>query len=423
MGGIPTVSAPEVSTSSTGERSLFQTISGIQNAQQILLEKNIELKQEEARVFPESAEIDDLSAKKVDLEFQIEELKKVEDPDSETVKEKQSELDNINFQLNEKSKIFHDNFELHLQTLESLKKEITNTEAEIEKMKEVAKNQAEAFALKIGIFLGFVIFIFLLRFVSAKTIRRLSGKIPIAREHTLLRLNKIVFNILIGISALVAVFSQFASILPFLAILGTALAFALRDIISSFIAWFLLGTSSGYKIGDLIEIGSVRGRVIEIQPFLTILRQTGMRGDTGRIMSIPNKAIFESPVKNFSKMYRFTFLMLDFFLEPESDLDEAKKMLRDAIIEISSRDMEEAEKNLPNLQNKFGITGEAIQPKIYVEPEPRGILLRGKLICRLQNRFDMRSGIAEAFFKKTQQSEGRVKIRFVEMGNFPNEDS
>ena len=408
----------EKSPAATPDRSLFQTISAIQNARQLLLEKKIELRQEENRVFPESTEIDKLSAKKAALKNELSKLEKTEKPNSKKLAEKKAEFEKVAFQLNEKSKIFHDNFEIHRKKIAEIQKEIADTEAEIAKLTEIAKNQAEDLAVNIGIFLGFIALIFLLRYVSAKMIRRLSGKIPIAREKTLLRINKIIFNILIGISFLIAVFSQFASILPFLAILGTALAFALRDIISSFIAWFVIGTTSGYKIGDLIEIRGVRGRVIEIHPLLTVLRQTGMRGDTGRILSIPNKLIFEGAVHNFSKMYRFTFLMIDFFLEPDSDIDLAKRFLREAIFEAASRDLDEAEKNLPNLQSKFGISPDLIEPKIYIEPDPRGVFLRGKFICRLQNRHAMRSGVAEHFYKKVRESGGAVKIRVVEIGNF-----
>ena len=69
------------------------------------------------------------------------------------------------------------------------------------------------------------------------------------------RLIKWFFNFAIVIATLVFFFSEFTRFLPILAIVGTAIGFALRDIISSIIAWFLIGyRDSLYKIGDVIEV-------------------------------------------------------------------------------------------------------------------------------------------------------------------------
>ena len=129
----------------------------------------------------------------------------------------------------------------------------------------------------------------------------------------------------------------------------------MRDIIVSFIAWFLIGTEQGYKIGDLIQIGEMRGRVMEVHPLLTVLRQTGMRGDTGRIVSFPNKFLFEQSIQNFSKMFRFIYIMADFLLERNSDAITARKELATAAEEALAKDIEEARKNLPNLQENLAL--------------------------------------------------------------------
>lgn len=82
----------------------------------------------------------------------------------------------------------------------------------------------------------------------------------------------------VSIISVIAVFffAELLSFLPFLAILGTAIGFALRDIISSFIAWFLIGNKdSVYKIGDVIEVegDNVFGRVFKISPVVTTIQE------------------------------------------------------------------------------------------------------------------------------------------------------
>jgi len=407
---------PSVESTTSGQRSetpsLFQTITQIQNQNQHLLEQKIALENEKKREFQEEEiKIQGLSREIQEIEREKEgtELSPVE---KEIIQKKEED---INFQLLEISNILNEKIDLHLQKIRDFERALQEGEDEIKKLNELAKQQAVGFLIKIGIFIGFLLIFFFLRFLAAKAINNLT-RIPLQRRRVLCRLSRIVFNSIIAIFILVAVFSQLVSLIPLLAILGTALAFALRDIISSFIAWFLIGSSEGYKVGDLIQVDDLRGRVIEIHPFLTVVRQTGLRGDSGKISSFPNKKIFESSIQNFSKMYRFTFVMIDFLIEQKSNIEEAREIFLHVMREENKNDCEEAEKNIPNLQSKFGITREQIDPQIFIEPDPKGILLRGKFFCRLENRHKNRTAITKKFLEEVQQRED-ISLRFVQLGD------
>jgi small-conductance mechanosensitive channel len=416
--------------STTQNSSIFQTLSNIQNKKQELLRTEVQLSQEQSAVFPEEIEIAELEETiqllTASIQQEQETISKIQEEnlsrdepieiDDTNLLEYQQQLADAQQNLETLQSSLADAQVQSKEAQDALSKELTQIQAEIKSLNEFAKSQAYGFLLSASVFFGFVFFLLLMRFAFGKMINRLSGHIPLQRRNTLRRLNKILFNSLIIISIVVALFSQVASFLPILAILGTALAFALRDIISSFIAWFLIGTDQGYRIGDLVETEGLRGRVLEIKPFLTIVKQTGLRGDTGRIVTFPNKRIFEQDIQNFSKMYRFTYIMLDFYLDKDSDIDSAKELLRETIEEVTRLDVDEALKNLPSLQTHFGIKEESIGPQIYIESDPRGILLRGKFFCRLDNRFKNRSDISEAFFKKVQKSR-IINLRFVEFGD------
>lgn len=394
--------------SNQGESWFVPTILEYWNQIKLLNTKEIELKQEQERQFTKEEEaIQSLSKEKKSLEQSINET-----TDPEEKANLQEQLSEVTFKIEQTSQTLHEKTDLHFKKLETLNKEIDSINIELERLQELAISQF----VDILIVISFILLLFLFRYISAKMIQRFSGMMSLQRKSALLRINKIVFNLLISISIIVVLFSQITSILPFLAILGTALAFGLRDIITSFIGWFVIGSSQGYKIGDLIEIGDNRGRVLEVHPLLTVLKQTGLRGDSGRVMTIPNKTIFDEKIINFSKMYRFIYIMLDFVLEPHSDITKAKEALQKAIEEENGKDQEEAQKNALSLQTRFGVSNSNLEPKIYIEPDTRGILLRGKFICRLDNRFLARSHITENFYKKLQQIP-EVELRLVNFGN------
>lgn len=413
-GASPTT-AP-ANTPQINEQSLLSTLSEVQSQKQILLAAQIELRQLEEKGPPTGEEVEALASELTSLEEKLVTLKQTEEPDLNAIAALEEQVAAQQFELEQATQVFQERVELHRQSILQLKDKIANTEAEIDKLIELAKTQAMDFLLRIGLFLVFLVILLALRHISGKMIRRYSGKMPLQRERALVRINKIIFDILITVSIIVALFSQVLSFLPFVAILGTALAFAMRDIISSFIAWFIIGTEQGYKIGDLIQTGDLRGRVLEVHPLLTVVRQTGLRGDTGRIVSFPNKYIFEQEVQNFSKMYRFIYIMVNFILDRDSDIDAAKELLKSTILEATKHDHEEAKKNLPNLQSRFSLTANHIEPQIFIEPDPRGILLRGKYFCRLENRHKSRSDITELFFRRVQKADN-VNLRFVEFGD------
>ena len=168
----------------------------------------------------------------------------------------------------------------------------------------------------------------------------------------------------------------------------------------------------GYKVGDLVEIGGARGWVKDIHLIHTILRETGERGPTGKVLSVPNKIIFQDKLRNFSAMYRYTWVVIDFMLDGDSNVEKAKKILMNVAEEQAGADLEEISKNLPSLSNKFGLNETTIRPQIFVELDPKGIKVKLKIFCRLEKRHILRTGVSETFLAKAQK-EKDIHLRFL----------
>lgn len=74
---------------------------------------------------------------------------------------------------------------------------------------------------------------------------------------------------------------------------GVALGFALKDILSNFVAGLLILTLRSFEIGDQIVIGDTEGAVERIT-----LRATQIRTYDGRAVLVPNAEVFTSRVTN-----------------------------------------------------------------------------------------------------------------------------
>jgi hypothetical protein len=115
-------------------------------------------------------------------------------------------------------------------------------------------------------------------------------------------------------------------------------------------------------------------------------------------------------MQNWSKYENHTFLLIDFLLEAGCNISKAKKILQE-ILE-KNRDEEYLKKALPKLKKNHEITEEKTKPETYIESDPRGVLLRGRIICPLNKRKNVRSQVAEDFFQKIAGEEDII-LRLV----------
>ncbi|MDZ7694652.1 MAG: mechanosensitive ion channel family protein [Balneolaceae bacterium] len=86
------------------------------------------------------------------------------------------------------------------------------------------------------------------------------------------------------------------SLLAGAGIIGLALGFAFQDIASNFISGVMLSIRHPFGIGDIIETNGYYGTVKKLN-----LRNTILKIPQGQIVYIPNKSVFDNPLKNFTR--------------------------------------------------------------------------------------------------------------------------
>ena len=115
--------------------------------------------------------------------------------------------------------------------------------------------------------------LYVFKIVSLRLMRRVSKDFSKSHKEALNLAHRWIFNILFVVAFIVIFAAEFVSLLPFVAIIGTAVGLALKDAIYSFIGWFVVGSESGYQEGDFIEFDGTQGRVYKITPILTSIEE------------------------------------------------------------------------------------------------------------------------------------------------------
>ncbi|MFH0965914.1 MAG: mechanosensitive ion channel domain-containing protein [Planctomycetota bacterium] len=173
-------------------------------------------------------------------------------------------------------------------------------------------------------------------------------------------------------------------------LLGAGLTVALQDIIASFFAWFFIVGSRGFRIGDRIRIGDLKGDVVDIG----ILRSTVMAVQNirdvegqaiGSLRVFPNNLIFKFPLENYTIGNEYVWNEIDYLVTYESDWQKAERMLLSATEVIGTEHIaNEARKKMQHMRRDFRVRVGALTPIVYVKAADSGVLLTLRYLCDIR---------------------------------------
>ncbi len=140
----------------------------------------------------------------------------------------------------------------------------------------------------------FVVFYLVSRLVRAgsrKAFSRLS-----TTAHVDVLVSRLLSYLTIGTGVIIALGVlgiNMGALIASLGLISVGLGFAMKDIVSNFLAGFILILQKPYLVGDSIAVGEVEGKVEDIR-----IRDTVLRRPDGRLVFVPNNNIFTSAVTN-----------------------------------------------------------------------------------------------------------------------------
>lgn len=374
----------------SGAKSDFEKISKDLEAKQALLANKIIILSQALDVWPFSS-----NTPFIDLQRELPTLRKLA--------HKNIADSNVSIALAEKK---HDDF------VQSKKKELEAVNVELERLKQVRNIQLSRTAQQIGWYLFAFIFLYIFKVASRSLMKRVSKDFSKSHKEALELAHRWVFNILFVLAFLVIFAAEFVSLLPFVAIIGTAIGLALRDAIYSFIGWFAVGSESGYQEGDFIEFEGTQGRVYKITPVITNIEEYGNQWFTGKIISFPNKTIFEKNIKNWSRGSDFSLMSLEFLLTHTSNIEKAKEMLMKVVYQKDISLYYQFRREIAVFKNTFGYSDDDLKPQIHVMVEPRGIMMRVRVLVHVRDKLTEQARIMESFTQLVQK-ESDIAFRQV----------
>jgi MscS family membrane protein len=110
----------------------------------------------------------------------------------------------------------------------------------------------------------------------------------------------------------------------FIGIIATGFAFAVREVLLSFIGWLVLLRKKPFRIGDYIKIGEDYGKVVHIGTYYVILDRTSELPDD--FTRIPNRFFLEKSIEKLGKNRSQEKLMFRISERPDKKEERLEKL-------------------------------------------------------------------------------------------------
>lgn len=410
-----TISTSEGESSSvrSGAKFILETFGTLQTAQHTLAEKEVALKFEKELTFPSLTEIEKIDAQLTIKFDERDTLAEKEGEDYEGLYVLDEQIQDLKINRDSYETVYQNRKARQQENIREYSSDIEDLKEEVDKQKQFIRTQTQKLMYWFLIFIGILLLLFGLKIISQRFINRLTKDSPESRQETLLRISNLIFNCLIVLVIIGILFSQITSLLPFIAIFGTGIAFAVRDALSSLVGWFVIGTERGFRVGDILKVGNIVGKVSDIGPFITSIQDLENGIITGSVSSFSNKTIFEEEITNLSRSYQFLEKKVSFLLSAESDLKEAESLLLSTVNNLLYSHQEELESFTRRLTHKTGFDERALLPQIHWENDTHGIKINITFLGRLEWIDEISSLLVREYTKEVRKKKN-VFLQYTE---------
>ncbi|HUP32109.1 MAG TPA: mechanosensitive ion channel domain-containing protein [Gaiellaceae bacterium] len=244
---------------------------------------------------------------------------------------------------------------------------------------------------------------------------------PYARRHV--RRAVAITTALLAVLALAVVWQPFGGQIGLVIAFVTAgLAFALGEVVGAIAGWYNILLGRIYRVGDRIELGGVRGDVIEISPLRTKILEMGggeesggwVRGrqHTGRVVTVSNKATFTSPVFNYSALFEFIWEELTVPVAYDDDWERAEQILLEELQRISAS--EGAREALATMTRRYPVPQAELQPRVFMRATDNWMELAARFVVPVRTARSVKDDITRRVAARLREEKIEIASETVD---------
>jgi small-conductance mechanosensitive channel len=228
--------------------------------------------------------------------------------------------------------------------------------------------------------------------------------------------------------------SRFASAA---ALVTAGLAVALQKLIMSIVGYFAILRGNSFRVGDRITMGGVRGDVVALGYIRTTIMEMGqppaVQSDppgmwvaswqyTGRIVSITNDKIFDTPVYNFTRDFPYLFDEIRLPIKYSADRARAERILLDAANKHTVSIRELGQHDLDELSHRYFMRKRddaQMNPRVYWRLTDNWLELTVRYVVREFGTREVRDAMSRDILAALDEAKIEIASTTVELVGVP----
>jgi small-conductance mechanosensitive channel len=195
---------------------------------------------------------------------------------------------------------------------------------------------------------------------------------------------------------------------------GAGVAFALQEVIASVAGWLALTFSSFYRPGDRVQLGGIKGDVIDIGVLRTTLMELGQWVDAdlynGRIVRVANSYVFKEPVFNYSADFPFLWDEIRVPVRYGGDRQAAQKLIEQAAQEVVGDYVSTAGEAWDTMVRKYLIEDASVKPAVTLVATDNWLEFTLRYVVDFRRRRATKDALFRRIMDLVDASGGRVRL-------------
>lgn len=203
-------------------------------------------------------------------------------------------------------------------------------------------------------------------------------------------------------------------VLLVLGVASAGIAFALQEVIASVAGWLAIMVGDFYRPGDRVQVGGIKGDVIDQGVLRTTVMELGdwIDGDlyNGRIVRIANSFVFKEPVFNYSADFPFLWDEIKIPIKFGSDYDRTRKLLKDIADRITGECVVDSQTYWDNMVRNYSIENATLNTMVTMSLTDNRVEYTVRYVVNYRNRRTIQDALISEILREISISDGAIEL-------------
>ncbi len=263
----------------------------------------------------------------------------------------------------------------------------------------------------VALFIGILIIWSIIKLIKSKFVQSIKGN---DNRYRTKKLMDFIGYFLVIVLITVIYSDKLGGLTVALGVAGAGIAFALQEVIASAAGWLAIMFGGFYRTGDRVQLGGIKGDVIDIGVLRTTLMEVGQWVDAdlynGRIVLVANSFVFKEPVFNYSGDFPFLWDEIKIPIQYGSNYTKAKELFNQIAIDVAGELTAASQEKWNSLLTKYMIENAQTAPMVTLVANDNWVEFTVRYVVGYKKRRSTKDALFTRILTAVDASDNEIKF-------------